>query len=972
MKTDLLLIPTKTTDNTNWIKPLNNYLLSIYGNTTDYQKDLANLNQLRRDIQEPDADITGIKLHLRYFSQLELLDLRVPMAAINKNKKLKFTWSDAFLPTSKHEQHALAFEKASVLFNLGSLLSKAANLKYKESQRSSSSDDGSFKAAIQYLQQAAGVFQFISENFLHAPSNDLKPATVKFLINLCLSQSQEIFTVKVIDGDLEQKKNSLISKLSKSTANHYQECFSVCAHLLTDEGAKSISEHSTFSIIESGLDDDDELALDSGDDEVGLDEYNPDKLGMPDSNVPANIYRFWIASLQFKLIYYESLSFYFHGLQLEAANKYGEAIAYLTKSQNILNEIHSLVLNELARSKGEEAYDILDNYKYQKDAVGIKLKDLTKDNDLIYNEIIPSLVTLAEPKPMDSSKVIPLNEIELFAEVNEYNYNNFLKNVVPIDIHELLSYYSEEKAQLLRNEIDEVDVSNKELSTFLEHLKLPEALINIKQIIQSNKELELGSGENESVQPETIGKVSEISSRFSLDNENRRTIAEIRKKIFDIIAESEQVLAGQYSVSSGRYREDLIKLKKSLYDAASSDSRLFALVDAENSELHLILGKGPSSQEFRGLFKIPEKNAAVPSKPREEISLLDIDDSQETPKLDSIESQISRLEDILNELNQIKRKKTNLIESMKLEIHEDDISDILMLNSKIKSTNEIKTVIFPKELEKFEGYGQELDRLISQQLDLTGELNEKWTQLTANPNVKDVQQSKTFKDQLIKQQVGRIDKFYPDWKKYTTGLSKGSEFYTQLFKFADNLKRTIQSEVQRGSLSDSMSGMNLSDNHTGASQARGYQSGQSFFQPNQGYAPQQQGFSQNTGTQHQQYSGQFEQQPRQALYQPGYASGQNNSQQFSYQAQPLQPQFLGFHSQPSQESSRPPALPPKSFTQPTQPQLSAPSRQNTSGSVNSHSGIPVQNPASQDSSGLIYDQPSAYQPNMYNYFLGQG
>lgn len=952
MKTTLLLIPFKKTEEVNWTKPLNNYLLSIYGSTSDYQKDLEDFNKLRLDIRGVSADLTGIKLHLRYFSQLELLDLRIPVAAVNKHKKLTFTWYDAFLPTSQHKQHALPFEKASVLFNLSSLLSKAALVKYSESQRSSMGEDGSFKQSVQYLQQAAGVLQFILENFLHAPLGDLQPPTVKFLINLCLSQSQEIFTLKVIDGDLEQKKNSLISKLCKATANHYHECYAVCAHLLTSEGASSVKDHSTFSIVEAGLDDV-EIALGSGDEEGNVDdEYNPDKLGMPETKVTAKLDHFWISVIQFKQIYYESLSYYFQGLQLEATNKFGEAIAYLTKSLELINEISATSLKVIAKAGGEDAYDLLDNYKYQKDALGIKLKDLTKDNDLIYHDIIPSTVTIAEPKPMDSAKVIPLNKIEIFSQINEYNYDNFLKNVVPINIHELLSYYSEEKSQLLRNELDELDVSNKELSTFLEHLKLPKALTNIKEIIRNNKDLE-SEESDESISPEILAKADEISSRYSTDLENRKIIAEIRDAILRTISESEGLLSGQYSVSLARYRDDLIKLKKSLYDAAASDSKLFALVDFDNSELYKVLGKGPLSAEFKNLFHVPDSKPK--QAPVEEVSLLDMDEPEMQPKNDPLDAQIKKLEDILFELNSIKNKKVNLIEDLKKEIHNDDIADILMLNSKVKSTNEIRTVIFPKELEKFNVYSHELDKLISRQLDLSSDLKERWTQLTANPKVKEVQKLKTFRDELFRTQSDRIDNFYGDhWKKYTIGLSKGTEFYTQLLKFAENLKRTVQNEVSQLSINESFSNLNLQANSTGGSQVK---SSQSFFQPSQSYSqsghiPQHSGeylrpaaFPPQARQNLQPYV-----QPRQNLQTQYQHPGQN----FQAPSQPLQPQFLGFHSE-----RQPPALPPKAPSQPIKPQ--------NSGRIQGSN-----TKSAQGSTGLIYDQPSAYQPDMYNYFLQQG
>ena len=42
-----------------------------------------------------------------------------------------------------------------------------------------------------------------------------------------MAQSQEIFTLKVISGDLNQLKNSLIAKLCKSTSVLYEDCYNM-------------------------------------------------------------------------------------------------------------------------------------------------------------------------------------------------------------------------------------------------------------------------------------------------------------------------------------------------------------------------------------------------------------------------------------------------------------------------------------------------------------------------------------------------------------------------------------------------------------------------------------------------------------------------------------------------------------------------------------------------------------------------
>lgn len=84
-----------------------------------------------------------------------------------------------------------------------------------------------------------------------------------------------------------------------------------------------------------------------------------------------------------------------------------------------------------------------------------------------------------------------MNDIPLLKEVNEQGYQNFLSNVVPINIHELSSFYSEEKSQLLRNEIDYYEVSKEETESFLESLKLPKALHQLKHALKASDEDEI-------------------------------------------------------------------------------------------------------------------------------------------------------------------------------------------------------------------------------------------------------------------------------------------------------------------------------------------------------------------------------------------------------------------------------------------------------------------------------------------------
>jgi programmed cell death 6-interacting protein len=114
---------------------------------------------------------------------------------------------DAFThkPTS---QYSLAYEKASIIFNISAVLSCHGAHQNRH-------EDVGLKTAYHSFQAAAGMFTYINENFLHAPSTDLSRETVKTLVAVMLAQAQEVFLEKqVADG----KKVGLLAKLASQAA----------------------------------------------------------------------------------------------------------------------------------------------------------------------------------------------------------------------------------------------------------------------------------------------------------------------------------------------------------------------------------------------------------------------------------------------------------------------------------------------------------------------------------------------------------------------------------------------------------------------------------------------------------------------------------------------------------------------------------------------------------------------------------
>ena len=130
---------------------------------------------------------------------------RTPLTAHRGQRR-----NDAFTHV-KISQLSLAYEKASVIFNIGATLSSLA----ASSPRSS--PEG-LKRAYNSFRMASGMFTYINDNFLHAPSTDLSREVVKVLVGLMGAQATEVFIETMAPG---VKGAGLKSKLCMQASAHY-------------------------------------------------------------------------------------------------------------------------------------------------------------------------------------------------------------------------------------------------------------------------------------------------------------------------------------------------------------------------------------------------------------------------------------------------------------------------------------------------------------------------------------------------------------------------------------------------------------------------------------------------------------------------------------------------------------------------------------------------------------------------------
>merc|ERR1712110_21160 len=172
----------KETKEIDFREPFKDFVLEHYSEDADeYENAIAEFMDIRQAMRTPTRDQNGVALLFEHFNQLYFVERR--FFPPDRSLGIFFEWYDSLtgVPSS---QRTVAFEKASVLFNIGALYTQIGT------RQDRSSLSGLDTAVDNYL-RSAGTFQYILENFTNAPSMDLGPATLEMLVHLMCAQARE-------------------------------------------------------------------------------------------------------------------------------------------------------------------------------------------------------------------------------------------------------------------------------------------------------------------------------------------------------------------------------------------------------------------------------------------------------------------------------------------------------------------------------------------------------------------------------------------------------------------------------------------------------------------------------------------------------------------------------------------------------------------------------------------------------------
>ncbi|KAK0650970.1 Vacuolar protein-sorting protein bro1 [Lasiodiplodia hormozganensis] len=740
----MLSCPLKQTNEIDWVTPLKQYIRQTYGDDPErYSEECATLNRLRQDMRGAGKDsAAGRDLLYRYYGQLELLDLRFP---VDENHiKISFTWFDAFThkPTS---QYSLAYEKASIIFNISAVLSCHAAHQNRH-------EDVGLKTAYHSFQASAGMFTYINENFLHAPSTDLSRDTVKTLIAIMLAQGQEVFLEKQIE---DGKKVGMLAKLASQ------------ASFLYTQATEGVQDNVTRGIFE----------------------------------------KVWLLVVQVKANYMASLAQYYQALADNDANSHGVAICRLHSAEQQAKDANRIAnafpssVPATSNLSSETGGILIDMTKRHLVNVQERIEEFTKDNDFIYHQPVPSEATLSPIPKLPAAKAIPVSELYQGQDIQRIIGPDIFQKIVPISVTEQASLYDEEKAKLIRAEAERVETANDEMAASLDYLKLPDSL----NILKGGMDQEMTVDDDFRKWCEELAGHAPFTTAFdqlSTEKSSITAILDTASKQLDMEESVCEKMRSKYGADwtqqpsarlTATLRSDIKNYKTAIEEASISDAALYSTFRQYESDFDEMRSAGETDEADvlyqRAMIKAGAARGKGRSSPGTEGNLLD-DDFEGGP---SVTEQISAVEELLRKLNLIKRERQQVLKDLKEKVHNDDISNVLILNKKQISNQENQ--LFKAELEKFRPHQNRILQANHKQSSLMKQLTQTYGDLLQDKRVRSEQSKYEAFSRQRSSVISRYRKIYQAFNDLISGLMRAQAFYSDMKETVESLQQNVESFV---------------------------------------------------------------------------------------------------------------------------------------------------------------------------------
>ena len=700
-----LSVPLKTTRAVDFSESFTQFILSHYGQDpasfTSAIQSLAQLRQLATAEIALESGTAARDALYKYHGQLELLELHFSPSLFEESGLVMFEWADAFHPESSTKQASLAFEKASVIFNLGAALSHLASTNGQQA-----SNVESLKVGFNYFQVAANMFHFILENFLHPPTRDMSKRCCEALEALMLAQAQECFITKAL---LEAKsKPATLMKLAQQCAIMYAQI----TDMITTVSAASAADEQQLSK-----------------------NYFP----------PV-----WIGMCKLKQKYFGALAQYYRSQVAGSESQFGEVVARMQLADQNAKEAVKLAKDLSSQSSsalslfgllkspggagsasgGMDMTQLLTQITAFSSQVAQQLVTATRENDVIYHASIPASSTLPAPSALLVPKLTKL--LELVPTLREIIGEDLFKDLIPLSVMETESVYTSKKDELVREVTRMVREADDTIDAEVRSLGVLETIW-----LLANSGVFSGSAADEGEKSSTALSSTSTSNTGSTPNEVKewqkfirskggtdsihsllQSISQLRSSTSLLIQQCQTILnteSNAYAADRQKYgdmiaskqpgpeqgllslREDLGRFEGDLEKGSKGDRAVLA----KWTDIERVVGVYSSDATLRDFFNDPEKvlsSGASGTSPSASSTTASnqLVDLLSTPNEESEQSRLTKLippaeplykkcRDLLAQLTALKSDRSSLLSSLKSLVQTDSIHNLLVLTRKNES-----------------------------------------------------------------------------------------------------------------------------------------------------------------------------------------------------------------------------------------------------------------------------------------------
>lgn len=299
-----------------------------------------------------------------------------------------------------------------------------------------------------------------------------------------------------------------------------------------------------------------------------------------------------------------------------------------------------------------------------------KKNEATRENDLIYNAVLPAFEALPIIEKTAVATPIHIHDVYGAPDVQKTIGQDFFIRLIPLSVHESASVYSEEKAKLVRGEVEKAEGAEGEARSALDGLGVKEGLIRFKAMAEG----EVNGGEEVPLEVRRwkedisivedrdgvnglMGALNKLKSNVQRDLEGVSRDLEAETKECEMKRVKYEHLWSQApsATLTKVLRQDLKSHFSTLESAAVSDQQVTTLWDSVRSDIQLLL-----SPQVEQLFS--ERGGSKPD------NLLDLDvdneldDAQERTK---IRGYVEEIEDRLKRLDLISKERNEVLKDLK-------------------------------------------------------------------------------------------------------------------------------------------------------------------------------------------------------------------------------------------------------------------------------------------------------------------